>query len=140
MVRILIAALFFALAPSAWARSYDVVFVTGAGSASVQQAVRAVREATQLGNVPISAISAAMIDLNGDRSPELFVQLTGEFCGSGGCAIMLFERGTTGWIKIGDWLAGYVSVTDTRDAGWLQLMLNHTRAWRHGSMGYELLR
>ena len=139
MLRVLTATLFLALASSAWGRSYDVAFRAGLGTAPVQQAVRAIREATQLRNVPISTISAALIDLNGDGSPELFVQLTGGFCGSGGCDIMLFERGTGGWIKIGDWLAGYVSVTDTRDGGWLQLMLDHTRIWRHGAAGYELL-
>ena len=55
-------------------------------------------------------------------------------------SITLFERGTTGWITIGSWLAGYISVTDVRDAGWLHLVIDHTRTWRHGLRGYELLR
>lgn len=41
-------------------------------------------------------IRAALIDVNGGGSPELFVQLMGGFCGSLGCSITLHERGTNG--------------------------------------------
>ena len=139
MIRIALFTVILAFAPPAWARTTDVTFVSGANRPAVRQAVQAIREATQMGNVPLSTISAALIDLNGDGSPELFVEVSGGFCGSLGCAIMLFEQGTGGWIKIGDWIAGYVSVTDTRDGGWLRLLLNHTRAWRHGTMGYDIV-
>lgn len=140
MLKAAIIALALSLSSPAWCRTQDVPFVTGANTAAVRMGVQALRQAIPTMNVPVSAISAALIDLNADGSPELFVYLGGDFCGSGGCQMMLFERGTIGWVELGLWQGGYISVTDVRDAGWLHLVLDHTHTWRHGLKRYELLR
>jgi hypothetical protein len=126
MIRTVIVAALLLVAPAALCRAQDVSFIRGANTTPVRLAEQALRQAMPTQNVAISEISAALIDLNDDGSPELLIHLSGSFCGSGGCSTMIFERGTTGWIKIGDWLAGYVSVTDIRDAGWLRIVLDHT--------------
>lgn len=139
-IRGAIVATLLGLSSAAWCRTQDVSFVAGSNTPAVKLVVQALRQTDPTFNVPLSIISAALVDLNGDGSPELFVQRTGGFCGSGGCSITLFERGTTGWLKIGDWVASVVSVSDLRDAGWLHLVLDHSQTWRYSNSGYQLMR
>jgi hypothetical protein len=120
------------------ATAQKVHFVSGANSPEVTQAQLAILETAPTDNVPISDITGAFVSLNPNSGQDLFVALTGTYCGSGGCSFALYEPGTAGWIKIGSWLAGDVVVGE-KDGDWNRLLFNDgTSVWRYGPMGkYE---
>ena len=113
----------------------DVVFVSNPQSQAMKQAIAAVSK-SESENIAISDVSAALIDLNNDGIPELLVHLGGGYCGSDGCSVMLYERGTTGWIKTNAWLAGFVSISDNYDGAWRKVIINHEEVWRHAFNRY----
>jgi heat shock protein HslJ len=65
------------------------------------------------------------VDLNGDRRPDAVVYLTGQdFCGSGGCTILLFQFTGRGYRAIGTIPASRhpIVVTNSQTNGWNDLI------------------
>jgi hypothetical protein len=130
-MRLLSAVALLVLISVAPAHAQEVYFVSGTSTPEVKQAVLALREVDPATNYPLADISAAFVTLNASSGPELFVFLGNDYCGSGGCDYSLFEPGTTGWIRIGDWFARDVRV-GKKDGEWNDLIFGSrggNRTW-----------
>ena len=88
---------------------------------------------------PDTRYVSAWADLNGDGRPEAFVYLlSGAYCGSGGCNLMIFTPEGRSWREVAD-----MSVTNPP----IRVLDSHTRGWNDiavfvaggGSRGYMAL-
>ena len=68
MIRAVIFFVLLSIISTGWCRIEAVPFVLGTNTVGVPLAVQALRQDMSM-NVPVSAISAALIDLDGDGSP-----------------------------------------------------------------------
>jgi hypothetical protein len=90
-------------------------------------------------DIPVSDISAALIDLNDNGNPELFIKFRGpDWCGPGGCAMYLLEKPTHGWLVINEWVANDVAVSDQRTGLWHDLILNGRARLRYSGRQYRI--
>lgn len=135
---VLALAIAIGMARSAGASAADVQFTDKPGSAAIRAAVSALRfsPAHAGENIPLSEVSAALVSLVDGRPPQLFVQLTGGYCGSLGCAISLFEQGTAGWLAVNDWQIGKVAVSSHRTGPWHDLVLDDSIVWARRGQRY----
>jgi hypothetical protein len=72
-------------------------------------------------NYPDTRYVSAWTDLNGDGRPEAFVYLiSGAYCGSGGCNLMIFTPDGRSWRQVADMSVTNppIRVLDSRTRGW----------------------
>jgi len=113
-----------------------------AQSPSQEQSLRAFLQARfheDRANYPDTRYVSAWADLNGDGRPEAFVYLiSGAYCGSGGCNLMIFTlyRGT--WHEVADMSVTNppIRVLDSRTRGWNDISVYVAGG---GSRGYVAL-
>lgn len=105
-------------------------------SAAMRAAFAALRTSHPGESIRLTDISAALVNLVDGAAPQLLVEIAGGYCGSGGCNFTLYERGTTGWLVVNDWLAGSIAISPHRAGIWHDLVLNHAVTWEHRGERY----
>ena len=90
-------------------------------------------------NYPDTRYVSAWADLNGDGRPEAFVYLiSGAYCGSGGCNLMIFTPAGRSWRAVADMSVTNppIRVLDSRTRGWNDISVLVAGG---GSRGYTAL-
>ena len=90
------------------------------------------------GDSVIPPFRFALIDLNNDTRDEAIVLLEGgEWCGSGGCTMLVFRGDDEGSLLVSSTTSasGAIRVATSRTAGWRDLIV---RAERHGDVTMRL--
>lgn len=74
-----------------------------------------------------AAFTWAETDLNDDATPELFVRLLDApaFCDAAGCRTLVYAKTQSGYVKIGDFFAEYITIADTKTARVRDLVLGY---------------
>jgi hypothetical protein len=110
--------------------------------ASQEQSLRAFLQARfheDRANYPDTRYVSAWSDLNGDGRPEAFVYLiSGAYCGSGGCNLMIFTQHGGSWHEVADMSVTNppIRVLESRTRGWNDLIVFVAGG---GSRGYMAL-
>jgi hypothetical protein len=90
-------------------------------------------------NYPDTRYVSAWADLDGDGRPEAFVYLlSGAYCGSGGCNLMIFTPRGSSWREVADMAVTNppIRVLDSRTRGWNDISVFVAGG---GSRGYAAL-
>lgn len=120
----------------AYATEAPVQFTDTSSSAAMRAAILALKISHPGENIPLSEVSAALVNLVDGAPPQLLVQLTGGYCGSLGCSFTLYEQGTTSWLIVNDWIVGSVAVSQHRTGLWHDFVLNGSVTWEHRGRRY----
>jgi len=135
-------ALFLAIQLVAAARAAElpVQFSSDPASPAMRAAIGVLRATHPGENIRLSTVHAAFVRLVDGGAPQLIVELSDSYCGSAGCSISLYERGTDGWVSLDDWLASSIGVASERIGLWHNIILNHDRTWMWRGGRYEFQR
>ena len=122
------------------AAEQSVPFMSDPDASAMQAAIGVLRASYPRENIRLSTVQAAFIRLVDGEAPQLVVELSGDNCGSAGCLISLYERGTNGWVMINNWLASSIGIAPEHTGKWHNIVLDHNRTWIMQNGKYELRR
>jgi hypothetical protein len=126
------------LIQAAHAAEQSVQLSSDPTSSAMRAAVDVLRATHRGENIRLSTVQAAFVRLVDGGTPQLIVELGGNYCGSLGCSITLYERGTNGWVTLNEWLASSIGVATERTGLWHNIILDHERTWIWRGSHYDV--